>query len=261
MKYLLGRTQMRKLIFSISLLLLAFIGSSKDLPKLPDPPRLVNDFTGTLSSEEVQSLESKLISYYDSTSTQIAIVIESSLEGEDAFDYSQRLAESWHIGTKGKNNGLLIYVALDDHKIWIQNGYGMEATVTDALSKRIIEENIKPNFKQQQYFQGLSEATDIIIRAASGEYINDLPKHRGKKGPSPFTIIMIIVVIILVMIFNGRGGGRGRGRGMIAGAPFFGTFGSGGFSGGGGFGGGSGGGGFGGFGGGSFGGGGAGGSW
>ncbi len=251
---------MRKLSLFFFFSLLVCVSFSKELPKQPNPPKLVNDFTNTLSPEEVQSLESKLLEYFDSTSTQISIVMEGSLEGEDAFDYSQRLAESWHIGTKGKNNGLLIYIAINDHKIWIQNGYGMEGTVTDALSKRIIEENIKPNFKAQQYYQGLSEATDIIIRAASGEYINDAPKHGRKKGsPSPLSIFFIIVIIILVMIFKGKGGG-GMGRGMLLGGPFIGTFGGGGFSGGG-FGGGSGGGGFGGFGGGSFGGGGAGGSW
>ncbi len=253
---------MRKLFILFLLTLSSFISFGKDLPSRPNPPKLVNDFTNTLTAGEVQALESKLLAYSDSTSTQIAIVIESSLEGDDAFDYSQRLAEAWQIGIKGKNNGLLIYIAIDDHKIWIQNGYGMEGAITDLLSKRIIEENIKPNFKQKQYFQGLDEATDIIIKAASGEYVNEEPLHKKKKGPSTGTIIFLIIVVVVISAFGGRGG-RGRRGGFGGGVgPFFGTFGSGGFSGGS-FGGGgsSGGGGFGGFGGGSFGGGGAGGSW
>lgn len=247
---------MRKFILFLLTFFSALGTYAKELPAQPNPPKLVNDFTGTLSAQEQQILESKLLAYSDSTSTQITIVIESSLEGEDVFDYSQRLAQSWQIGMKGKNNGLLIYIAIDDHKIWIQTGYGMEGTITDALSKRIIEENIKPYFKQNQYYQGLDEATGIIMRAASGEYINDQPRKKGKKDTSIGTIIFFVIVILIVGLFSNKGGGRGRSvhGGM---SPFFGTFGSGGFSGGSGGGGG----GFGGFGGGGFGGGGAGGSW
>ncbi|OYU96800.1 MAG: methanol dehydrogenase [Bacteroidetes bacterium B1(2017)] len=236
---------------------------AKDLPSKPNPPRLVNDYVGALSAEQQSALEAKLLAYSDSTSTQIAIVIENSLEGEDDFDYSQRLAESWQIGMKGKNNGLLIYIALADRKVRIQNGYGMEGTITDALSKRIIEENIKPNFKQQNYYQGLEEATDIIMRAASGEYINENPRGKGGKQPPSAILIIIIILVFLFIIFFGKGGRGGRGGMFYGPGPFIGTFGGGGFSGGGGFGGGgsSGGGSFGGFGGGSFGGGGAGGSW
>lgn len=234
-------------------LMAATRANAKEVPPKPNPPRLVNDFAGVLSAEENQALESKLLAYSDSTSTQIAIVIENSLEGDDDFDYSQRLAETWQIGMKGKNNGLLIYVAIEDRKIRIQNGYGMEGSVPDALAKRIIEENIKPNFKQKLYYNGLNEATDLIMRAASGEYINDLPRKRHKDSPPPLIVIIIIILFILFAIFRGRGGRGGR---FYGGGPFIGTFGSGGFSGGS-----SGGGGFGGFGGGSFGGGGAGGSW
>lgn len=255
MKFLLEQTPMNRIAGILLLLCLSFATFAKDFPAKPNPPRLVNDFVGVLNEQEKAALESKLLAYSDSTSTQIAIVIENSLEGEDDFDYSQRLAENWKIGTKGKNNGLLIYVAIGDRKIRIQNGYGMEATITDALSKRIIEENIKPNFKQKQYFLGLDEATDIIMRAASGEYINDNPRGQKGKGSSPLKILLIIIVVVLFLVFSGKGGGRG---GRFYGAtPFMGTFGGGGFSSGGGSGGGS----FGGFGGGSFGGGGAGGSW
>ncbi len=255
MIFLLEENRMRKLLFLLLTVFTVLSAFAKELPAAPNPPKLVNDFTGTLSAQEIQMLETKLLAYSDSTSTQIAIVIENSLEGEDAFDYSQRLAQSWQIGQKGKNNGLLIYIAIDDHKIRIQSGYGMEGTITDALSKRIIEENIKPYFKQKQYFQGLDEATSIIMRAASGEYINDQPRKKGKKDTSIGTIILFIIIIVVVGLFSNKGGGRGR-RVHGGMSPFFGTFGSGGFSSGGG-----GGGGFGGFGGGGFGGGGAGGSW
>ncbi|MDP3928256.1 MAG: TPM domain-containing protein [Bacteroidota bacterium] len=248
----------------ISLFLLTWICLSafaKEIPAKPNPPRLVNDYANILDASQNATLEAKLKAYSDSTSTQIAIVIEQSLEGDDDFDYSQRLAAAWQIGMAGKNNGLLIYVAIGDRKIRIQNGYGLEGSITDAFSRRVIEEVIKPNFKQQAYFQGLDQATTLIMKKASGEFVNeDFGKKKKKKGSSLITII-IIVIVILIFLFSNKGGGRG-GRGVFHGpTPFMGTFGGGGFNSGGGFGGSSGGGGFGGFGGGSFGGGGAGGSW
>lgn len=220
---------------------------------------LVNDYAGVLSGDEKSALEQKLVAYFDSTSTQIAVVIENSLEGDDLFDYCQRLATAWGIGEKGKNNGLLIYVAVQDRKARIHTGYGMEATVTDAMSTRIRTEQMNPNFKAGNFYEGLDEATTTVMQLASGEYVNDRPQVKGKKKFSWITFIIFAIIIIVFISRGGKGGGR-RGGGL-AGPIFWGTLGSGGFSGGGGFGGSSGGGGFGGFGGGGFGGGGSGGSW
>ena len=245
---------MNKLIL-FAVCCLSFVVNAKEIPAKPNPPKLVNDYANVLSSEQNNALERKLVSYFDSTSTQIAIVIENSLEGDDLFDYCQRLAIAWGIGEKGKNNGLLIYVAIKDHKVRIHTGYGMEATITDALSTQIRLEQINPNFKQGNYYEGLDQATNIIMRAASGEYVNDGSgiKKKNRGGVLKF-ILFFIIIIVLMAIFRGRGG---RGGGGLMGPILFGTFGSGGFS----SGGDSGGGGFGGFGGGGFGGGGSGGSW
>jgi uncharacterized protein len=251
---------MSRLKLVVSFWLLAFGSFTVNAKEVPAKSgKLVNDYANVLSAEEENALEQKLVAYFDSTSTQIAIVLENSLDGDDLFDYSQRLATAWGIGEQGKNNGILVYAAIQDRKLRIHVGYGMEATVTDALTTRIRTEYINPYFKQGEYYQGLDEGTTIIIKAASGEYKNDRPKEHKGKGSS-WKGLWFIAVIILVIIF--RGGRGGRGGGGLAGPIFWGTLGSGGFSGGrgGGFGGG-GGGGFGGFGGGGFGGGGSGGSW
>jgi uncharacterized protein len=226
--------------------------SAKDIPARST--KLVNDYAGVLSNEEQQALEQKLVAYFDSTSTQIAVVIENSLEGDDLFDYSQRLATAWGIGEKGKNNGILIYAAIQDRQLRIHVGYGMEATITDALTSRVRTQHMNPYFKQGAYYAGFDEGTTIIMQAASGEYVNDRPKSGGK-GKSPWVTVIIIVIVLVVFMSKGGRGGRGGG---LAGPIFWGTLGSGGFSGGGRS---SGGGGFGGFGGGGFGGGGSGGSW
>lgn len=251
-----------KLLLAFGCLLLAIQLWAKDIPPSPNPPRFVNDYAGVLSGEEQAALETKLNNYFKQTSTQITIVIENSLEGDDAFSYSQKLAQGWGIGEKGKNNGILLYFAITDRKVWFQVGYGLEGAMTDAMSKRIINNNIKPNFKEQAYYQGLNEATDNIIKVIAGEgFTND----RKAKKNIPWGIIGVIVVFIIISLLKGKGGRRGGGGGGIAEAILWGTLASGGFSGrnngGGGFGGGGDGGGFGGFGGGSFGGGGAGGDW
>ena len=243
---------MNKILVAL-FLLSPIIGFSKEIPKRPVPPRLVNDFAGVLDPREREALESKLVAYNDTTSTQIAIVTEPSLEDDDIFDYCQRLSESWGIGQKGKDNGILIYLAVNDRKVRIHVGYGMEATITDALTKRIIEQTFKPSFRSNDYYTGFDEGTDIIFKAARGEYKQDQGrKGKRERGFHP-GLILIIIVIALLAVFRNRGGGRGGGGGGFATGMLLGTLGSRGFSGGGG--------GFGGFGGGSFGGGGSSGSW
>jgi uncharacterized protein len=239
------------LLWLLPLLLLA-----KEVPQ--KPKRWVNDYTQTIPADELAHLEAQIQAFTDSTGHQIAVVIENSLDGDDLFDYSQRLAEAWGIGSKEHNNGLLLYIALQDRALRIHVGYGLEGVVTDAISKRIIERTLKPRFQQEQYSEGIHDAVALLIMAASGEKI-DLPA--GEEELPLWAIAILVTVFIgffvLAALFGNKNGGPG-GRSSYGGPVLWGgTLGGGGFSGGG-F---SGGGGFGGFGGGGFGGGGAGGSW
>jgi len=246
---------LRILWFSL-LVLIPMPGMGKEVPK--KPKAWVNDYTNTLPADELAHLESQIQAFTDSTGHQLAVVMEQSLEGDDLFDYSQRLAEAWGIGSKEHNNGILLYIALEDRALRIHVGYGLEGLVTDALSKRIIERTLKPRFQEGQYSEGIHEAVALLIMAASGEKV-DLPG--GNKELPLWAIALILALIVgifvLAALFGNKGGGAGGRSGY--GGPIFwgGTLGGGGFSSGG-F---SGGGGFGGFGGGSFGGGGASGGW
>lgn len=234
------------LIFSV----LAFAG------EIPKPTGHVNDYANVLSASEKQSLESSLRAYKDSTSNEIAIFIESSSGDEEPFTRSVDIAENWGVGGEQNDNGILVYVAIADRKMFIQIGRGLEGAIPDALAGRIIDYEIKPHFKEGRYYEGLAAGTEALAKAAAGEY-KAKPKKKSGKG-IPVWMLILFGIFLLIFIFGGR---RMRGKG-------FGTYGRGGYigggwggwSGGGGFGG-SGGGGFGGFGGGSFGGGGAGGSW
>lgn len=244
---------------------------AQTIPPRPSPPRLVNDLANLMQPGEADALERKLVTYNDSTSSQIAVVTVPNLDGDEIADYAQKLYEAWGIGRKGKNNGILMLVAQQEHSARIQTGYGLEGAVPDALAKRIISNTLVPAFRQNQYYAGLDRATDQLIALAKGEYkadpADEQPQGRDRTGSGiPFWLIIAVMVFVFVMLRN-RGGGGGRGNRGIGGGflpPFlFGGALGGGFGGGGGGGdfGGGGGGGFGGFGGGSSGGGGASGNW
>ncbi len=226
---------------------------------------LVNDFAGILTADQKAALEHKLVAFDDSTSTQIAVVIIDNLDGYDVADYAVQLGRAWGIGGKEFSNGVLLLISVKDRKLNIATGYGVEGALPDITSKHIIDEEIVPNFKGNDYYRGIDKGTDAIIKAVKGEY--QVARKKSVKGGSK--IPFIIIAIVLFILFSSRGGGGKGGQFMsrrgsrgIAEAILWGSLlggrGGGGFGGGGG---GSSGGGFGGFGGGSFGGGGSSGSW
>jgi uncharacterized protein len=249
---------MRKILLILTVFF-SFCASAqmeKIISTRPNPPKLVNDYTNTLTQQQKEALEAKLVKYDDSTSNQIAVVIIDKLDGYSIEDAAIELGRKWGVGNKDFNNGVVVLVAKADRKMTIQVGYGLEGALTDLTTKSIIDNTITPNFKADNYYRGLDEGTDDIIKAAEGRYKAPAGYNsRKKKGVSIGTIIFII--IILLIIFGGASGPGGTyvSRGGFTG--WSGGGGGGGWSGGGG----SSGGGFGGFGGGSFGGGGSSGSW
>jgi uncharacterized protein len=266
----------KKLTIFFSLLLCSAMAFAQDFPERS--ATLVTDYTNTLSADDKQKLESKLVAFNDSTSTQVAVVIMKSTGSYDINDYGQQLLRKWGIGQKEKNNGILVIVAINDRKMAIQTGYGAEGPLPDVLTQRIIQDDMKPHFKAGDYYGGLDAATTDIIKATKGEFKAEPQENDQTSGGdgAGIIILIVIVVVILIIIFRNRGGGGGRQiigrRGgaspfwwFLAGSMLGGSGRSsgsdwGGFSGGSG-GGGGGGGGFGGFGGGSGGGGGSSGSW
>lgn len=244
------------------------------LPR-PNPPRLVTDQAGVLSASEIQALEQKLVALDDSSSNQIAVVLIKTLNDRPIEEYATKLFREWGIGKTKTNNGVLLLVAVDDRKIRIEVGYGLEGAIPDITASAIIRNDIGPAFKQQNYYKGLDNAVDALAKAAVGEYKVARKKDSSKPGGGGSIItFLVILAIVLLMVggggFGGGGGRRNSGLGGLAEGIILGSlmnggnrgsgWGSGGF-GGGGFGGGGGGGGFGGFGGGSSGGGGASGGW
>ena len=255
-----------KKILSFLFLIFSFASWAQDIPPAPNPPKLVNDFTGTLTPDQVEALNRKLYQFDDSTSTQITVVIVKTTGGMDVADYALEIGRKWGVGQKGNNNGVILLIAKDDRKLNISAGYGLEKALSDVTSKQIIDYTIVPNFKGDDYYRGIEEGTDAIMQAVRGEYKapEGYNKSKGKGGGLGRIIFIIIMIVIFLAVSGGKGGGGSfmSRRGIAAwtiGSMLSGGGGrGGGWSGGGG---GSSGGGFGGFGGGSFGGGGASGSW
>ena len=266
---------MKKLVSLIIIAIVGFSAFAQDIPDAPNPPKLVNDFANVLSKAEEQKLESELVQFARSSSTQILIVTVKSLNGNDISDFAFQLGEKWGVGQKGKDNGVIVLfkpkTANEQGRVFVAVGYGLEGIIPDATANRdIVQNEMIPRFKQGDTFGGLYRGTKVIMGLASKEFTAQEYNEKVSEGGGgfPFGFLLFLIFFFIIPIFRSR-----RRRYYTAGKnsslPFWlvmgGMMGSsnrGGswnnFSGGsGGFGGG----GFGGFGGGSFGGGGAGGSW
>ncbi|MFT4522344.1 MAG: hypothetical protein ACI8ZN_001290 [Bacteroidia bacterium] len=240
-------------------LVLFFLGLNLVQAQVVKPPHegnraFVMDDAGVLSDEEERILYTLAKNEFDSSSNQFVIYIEERTGSKGEFNRSIEIANAWGIGEKEKSNGVLIYVATIDRKVYIQVGRGLEGAIPDMYAAKVIRELIVPNFKAKGYFQGLKLGLEELIAYSNGEYSNT---RKVKNGLPTWIIILIIIIILIVITSFGDNSGKTY-HGRRRSSPWLGAGGFGGYSGGGG---GGGGGGFGGFGGGSFGGGGAGGSW
>jgi uncharacterized protein len=203
----------------------------------------IHDEAHVLSSGFVAKLEQQLKQHEDSTSNQIAVLLVSSLGDEPMEEYTLRVAEKWRIGKQEKDNGVLLFISIDDRKVRIEVGEGLEGVLTDALCSQIIRHEIAPYFRQGNYEGGVQAAIEAIIKAIRGEYqADEKPSTRKPGGSSIITFIIIFIVIIIISKI--RGGGNRRGGGWSSGSGWYGGggwssgggggFGGGGFSGGGG---------------------------
>lgn len=265
MKYLKGS------LIALLLFCCGFVFAQFQIPEKPEKETSVYDYINLLPNGQEKALEQKLIRYSDSTSTQIVVAIISSTEGENINFLGAKWGQKWGIGQADKDNGILVLLAKDDRRIAINTGYGVEEFLTDAMSKRIIENIIVPLFKQNDYYGGLDKGADVIFQVLNGEFKEERTFDSGEGFPLgsflPFIIFIVILIILSSRNRRNRGGGSGGRRSsgldlwdIIILSNMGRSSSSGGF-GGGGFGGSSGGGFGGGFGGGGFGGGGASGGW
>jgi uncharacterized protein len=246
------------LVAALALVLAISARAAEVIP--PKPDRYFNDYAGVVSKEASLRFNEQLAQFERETSDQVVVAVFPKMQSEsDIADYTQRVAQAWDVGQKERRNGVVLFVFIQDRKMFIQVGYGLEGALPDATAFDITERHIKPLFRTGNYQAGLASGIDLICKAIRGEYkgsgktVAEQNRGSGLSGFLPF-IIFVIVLVIISRVIRRLGGYSYSSRG---GGPVF-IPGGGGWSSGGG-----GGGGFSGFsgGGGSFGGGGAGSSW
>ena len=190
---------MRK--FKILIFCLAFllVGSCARAYYSPGKPiGFVNDFTSTLNTEEKSALESKLSQFNKDSSNEISLVIIQSLKGDTIENFSTKLFEEWKIGKDKKDNGVLILIAMADHKMRIEPGYGLEGALPDATCYRIITDDLTPAFKAGSYYTGIDTAVDKIILATKGEYKPDPVTSAANPINSPLDNGNLFYFIVII---------------------------------------------------------------
>lgn len=199
----------------ICLVLFSFgnIFAQYEIPEIPEFQTSVYDYyqPKLLSPGEKSTLENKLVKYSDTTSTQIVVVIIPSTKGENIMYLATEWGHKWGVGgSKEKDNGIFILLARDDRKIAIATGYGVEHLLTDAMSRRIIERDIIPYFKQNNYYDGLNRGADAVFEVMTGEYQGSRQSNNSSEFPIGFFILLFIIfIIILISISKNRRGGNG----------------------------------------------------
>lgn len=209
-------------IFSIFYIILIYTPPVQAEEPVPALNARVTDLTGTLTEKEQNDLERRLASFEAQKGSQIAVLIVPTTKPEGIESYSMRVAETWRLGRKGVDDGVLLIVAKQDHKIRIEVGYGLEGAIPDAIAKRIISEIIIPRFKRGDYYGGISAGVDSLIKLIEGESLPPPSNRNGAKTRN--TLENTFPIIMLIILFGGILGAAFR-RIAGPGISFFMTFG------------------------------------
>lgn len=178
------------------------VRAAAPLPASPTP-HYIRDDARWLSPGAFQSLDAKLQAFERETSSQIVVAIFPQIpEGEELFDFSQRLYHAWQPGQKGKDNGAIFLVFAADRKMRIHTGYGLEGVLPDARCKQIIEDVVAPQLRQGNREAAINAGVDAMIAAAKGEYkgAGSTRLDRAEEHPSPGLILFILIVLVILTI-------------------------------------------------------------
>jgi uncharacterized protein len=203
-------------------LLVALLGTGLTLraaERIPSAPaQYFNDYAGVVSPGIVTELNAKLEQFERTSSNQLLVAIYPKMESDSSVeDYTVRVAQSWLVGQKKKDNGAVLFAFMQEHQLYIQVGYGLEGALPDATAKRIIENEIVPRFRQHDIDGGMRAAVAALIAATKGEYqgTNQTQGNSQTQGSSTgFNIIVLIVFLILFAALSRR---RNRGTYVLGG--------------------------------------------
>lgn len=198
--------------FFIAILFVQVVAGQFTIPDKPKLQTSVYDYANLLSASQKTALESKLINYSDSTSTQIVIATIETINNEDIGILTPKWAQEWGIGQAKEDNGVFVLLANKERKIWIAPGYGVEHLLTAGIGGEITRNIIIPEFKKGDFYSGLDKGSDAIFEVLIGSYKNNKEQQSSSEG-IPIFVIVFIVFIVLLIIFSKKikGGGNGGG--------------------------------------------------
>ena len=186
-----------RLLTAIALIAIATCAVAQvAVPPLRGP---VTDLTGTLTSSEATTLDSKLRAFEARKGSQVAVLIVPTTQPETLEAYSIRVAEAWKLGRRGINDGVLLLVAKDDRGVRIEVGYALEGALPDVIANRITDQVIVPRFRTGDYFGGINEAVDRIIAVIEGEPLPERPATTDKRLPSSVKGVVPIMLMLIVV--------------------------------------------------------------
>ncbi|WP_376790714.1 TPM domain-containing protein [Cupriavidus sp. Agwp_2] len=194
------------------------VGATADVA-VPSLTARVTDLTGTLTSEQRAALEQRLQAFEAEKGSQVAVLLVPTTQPEAIEQYSIRVAEKWKLGRKGADDGALLIIAKDDRAMRIEVGYGLEGVLTDAMSKRIISDDIVPRFRQGDFYAGVTVGVERIMGVVNGEPLPPPRRERGERDPvrqlMPVILVLTVVLGGLLRSFLGRGPGAVAAGGAV----------------------------------------------
>ncbi|MEN9415455.1 MAG: hypothetical protein RLZ62_1759, partial [Bacteroidota bacterium] len=201
----------KRLVLALLTYTVAFVSvlqAQDDLfPPKPEPAVYVHDYAGWLEPGQKAQLELKLRTYWDSTSTQIVVMIRPDIGDYDKASYAFELGNRWGIGRADKDNGVVMLVKTEapERGIFIATGYGTEGALPDITAGRIIRNTMAPFFRENRYYEGIDAGINDIIQALSGEFVREPENDQVDKVMIALIIAMAILFIIGFIFYQTRG--------------------------------------------------------
>jgi uncharacterized protein len=172
-------------------------GAQQGLQPIPSLGARVTDLTGTLTPPQQSALEQKLAAFQAAKGSQLAVLIVPTTAPEEIEQYSIRVVEQWKLGRKKIDDGALLIIAKNDHRVRIEVGYGLEGVLTDAMSNRIIDETLTPAFRQGNFYGGIDAALDQMMKLIQGEPLPPPPEwHSARHGGSSNLLALLLFLVI-----------------------------------------------------------------
>jgi uncharacterized protein len=188
---------MRRFLLAACLALAGFLGVARAEVAIPPLQGRITDLTGTLNAQQKSELENRIAAFEAKRGSQIAVLMLPTTKPEEIEQYSIRLAEAWKIGRRKVDDGLILVVAKEDRRLRIEVGYGLEGAIPDALAKRVIDDRITPRFKEGDFYGGVRDGVEQLIKLAEGEKLPP-PKAGAESAQDGMDAVVPLLVVAFI---------------------------------------------------------------